>query len=495
MIKWIIQDVRRILKSRKTFLLLTIIIISILGFTFNNSYNKSIKGNSDDFLNEQLANYNSPLSLNSLHEIKFSFDNECLFNTENKDTEDLCASYFIFSEHFNKLEKKISAEYSEEVNSPLSDKDFFKLRLFLLDKATDNFINYYNDQNPKLQASIKERVIDFDKIIEIKEYIKLNIRPDYQDFDISKNSRKSISTFNQRAIELYESYTSYENDLPIQAHNTLTSSFFIANYIDQFFLLLVIVAVLLIFDSFYRDYKSGVIKTILSAPTKRYRYVVMKTISTIISMLVIIISPLLLTSIILYIKNGFDTSQYPILISRTTLSEFDPVLEYSKVLSIYKPATHYSKYVNVYRVGPVSQFTGDLADVPFGTQIDLSLLFNAANVQIIILAKYIFLLLLYFVLIIIFISTLNSLCSLIFNHSLISLVVLLISVGLNLFINNFLLGNPLTNFIPFTFLSPTALLMGTKPYTFYNGVITLVVWIVILNIITYRLLKKKDFTY
>lgn len=495
MIKWIIQDVRRNLKSRKTLLLLMIIIISVLGFIFNTSYNKSSDPTTDVSPNEKLVFFQTPQSLNSLHSIEFSFPIKCRFNPEGEDTGDICNSYDIYIQYMKKIEEKVHSEYHEEIKSDLSDKEFYKLKLFLLDKATDIFLDYYNDQKLEFQATIKDRAIDLDKIVEIKEYIKLNISSDYKDFKMPIKDEKSISVFNNNAIELYESYVSYENNLPIQAHNTLTSSFFIANFIDQFFLLFVMVGVLLIFDSFYRDYKTGVIKTILSSPTKRYRYVLMKTISSIISMLIIIISPLLITSIILYFKNGFDTSKYPILISRTTLSEFDPVLKYSRILNEYKPPTHFSKYVNVYRIGPVSQFTGDLAAVNFGAEIDASLLFNAANVQIIILSKYIFLLLVYFVLIIFFLSALNSLCSLIFNHSIINLVVLSASIGLNILTNKFLLGNGLTNFIPFTFLSPTALLMGTKPYTFYNGVITLVVWIVILNIITYKLLKKKDFTY
>ena len=262
MIKWILQDVKRTIKSSKTYLLLAVIIISIISFLFNNMNQQAgyIEVN-----NQQ----GEITSVSSVHEsyaeifnMQYAFDFNCLSGSSDGPE---CNSYLTYMNYINIL------------GTDISDQEEYELKLFLLDIATDDFITYYEQQNEDFKDAIDKKAIDIKLITDIKSEIKNSISPNYDSFSLDL-SAPTITNFNKKAISLYETYVNYQNNYPLNIKYEMTSSFFLANYLNEFFLLIVLVTALVVFDSFYRDYQSGVIKTILSTPTRRYRYVVMKTI-------------------------------------------------------------------------------------------------------------------------------------------------------------------------------------------------------------------------
>lgn len=478
MIKWILQDVKRTIKSRKTYLLIAVIVISIASFLFVNM-NKQPEyitmTTSSNGTTNQITVHESFVDI---YNMSHAFDFKCLTNEDQENCED-----------FKTYEK-----YVNMLNASTDEVEQYELTLFLLDIATDDFLNYYDSQNDAFKTSINQKAIDIELIRATKEDIKTNISSKYDTFELSLSS-PTIANFNNQAITLYETYVNYQSAYPQHIKYEMTSSFFIANYLNEFFLLIILITALVVFDSFYRDYKSGVIKTILSTPTRRFRYVVMKTISSVMSIMVVVFTPIIVTAAALYFINGYDSLNYPIYISRNAMSSFDPVLTYSRIINDEKPALYFSTYQNICSIAPVSQYPVDMPKAVFGAVIDCRDLFPAANISIITLSKYIPIIILYLILVIIFIASLNTLFSLLFNNQILNLIVLCATIGLSVIISKVFIGNVLLKFIPFTFISPTALMMGTIPYTFLNGVVTVTVWTLILTAINYIVIKRKDFSH
>ncbi len=115
--------------------------------------------------------------------------------------------------------------------------------------------------------------------------------------------------------------------------------------------------------------------------------------------------------------------------------------------------------------------------------------------KVMMLSEYLSLILIYFILVSIFISLLNSLLSVILNNRIFNLITLSSIIALGIILNKVLLGSEILKFLPTTFLSPTKVLMMTIPYTFLNGILVISLAIIILSILTYYFIQKKDFTY
>lgn len=482
MIKWILQDLKRILKSHKTYILLIIILLSMINFIATN-YNKEpelISTISFSGDNEAVENtYDA--SLKDIVYLEYSFDPQCIMPMFENDALNECKDYKIFK------------TYIEQLASDQSDEEHYRLRLFLLDKMTDKFLDFYDSQVPELQAKYDTYLLDMDFIKDLKVHIKESIAVDYEDFEIPY-FYMDTQLFNMQAINLHETYENYTNNYPQDVKYQMTSSFFIANYLNDYFLLLVVAGILLIFDSYYRDYKLGVTKNILSAPMKRFRYIIVKTISAVISLLIIIFIPLLLCSLVLYIMNGYDTPNYPIYVSKTTLSSFNPERSYIRAIL---PGYEYgqSTYRGICSVEPVTKFAIDKNPELVLYPIQCLGAIPGSTVRVLPLSNYIFITLGYLILLSLFIASLNTTVSLLASNQVVNVIILLSLVfGSNLILNSFF-GQVFLKLLPFTFMSPTALMMQTIPYTMLNGIVTVSVWTIIVTAINYYLIEKKDFTY
>lgn len=476
MIKWILQDSLRTLKSRKSFLLLAVVAISMISFVMTYDVSPEIPDYVPEHLIQEYKDKQLYDVISSLYDQFPYITDEETYNTYNVDT---------FQELFQQLVDE----------TDLSEK--YKIRLYLLDLGSDSFFEYYEslEAGSHMDKTIAEKAINVELIKEIKNKIKTEIAPDFKPFVFENDYSGAISNYNRIAIDLYETMISYENSYPQDVDYVLTSSFFVAGYISNYFLLIVLVGALLIFDSYYRDFKSGVFKTILSSPTRRYRYIMMKSLSSIISIAAIIFGPMLIVSLFLRFTVGYDTPNYPVYISRTTLNSMDPVLKYSHIINAEKSSLFYSRYQDFCTVGPITKFPVDVIAPQFGVSPSCESQFPALNITFMSLSKFITITLLYLFLIFTFLAALNTLFSLTINSATINMTILGVIILLSVFTSQMFIGNKLLQFLPLTFISPIALLLGTVPYTLLNGVITISVWTIILLLINYIITKRKDFTY
>ena len=492
MFKWILQDVKRILKSKKSFLLLTMVFLTIVNFIASDTrhklpelpdhvYTPLFDSENDPYKNDALVN---------IYTIANQFDYHCYLDySEFPEFEDDFADYDceVFKEYRTFLEKLIAEDDLSE---------FYRLKMYVLNASIKDFIKYLDAGNPELVALIEEKSINVDQVKHIIDYVESEIAGDYDDLVLIDTNR-SLSDYNKRVIDLNETYISYMNNYPLDVKYTLTSSFFIANYLNDYFFFLIVIMIFLVFDSFYRDYNSGVFKNLLTVPTNRFKYIIVKTISSTIAITIFVFGPIILTAILLYIYNGYDAINYPVYVSRNTLFTFKPTKEYVRYMSkdsIYSPITH-SKYRDFCQLAPVMQFPVDKIDASFNEVYNCIDYFSARSVLMISLTSYITLSISYFFIVIIFIASLSTLLSLVFDSAALNIIVLLLTLGSTSILNDLLIGNVILKFMPFTFLSPTALLMGTIPYTFLNGVIVLSISIIIFTITNYYILKRKDFAY
>ena len=243
MFKWIMQDVRRNLKNRKTLLLITVVCISIVSFFFRMQSERNLTHSFD--ANTSVPEFVSDNTLSIVSKMEYLFPLEC---SENETSEN-CGDYLLFKQYHDQLfeEAKLTAKETQQ------------LRLFLLDINTDNFIDYFDDNNEKYQSLVRPKVIAIDDIKTIKDHIKRDLENEFIYFSVP-SSVASVKQYNESAIALAENYSAYENNYPLSVKLDITGSIFLAHYINEFFLLLVVISILLVFDSFYRDYKLGVTK-------------------------------------------------------------------------------------------------------------------------------------------------------------------------------------------------------------------------------------------
>lgn len=373
--------------------------------------------------------------------------------------------------------------------------DILLLNIYLKSLQTDAFIKYYDGQNDQFKQLVKDRVMLLAEVRVINDEVRTIMEDKFPFLNKIKVGDQviSVDTYNYDAMNLYENYLIYKNNLPINAMTQMTASRFLALYLDAFFLVIIVIGILLVFDTYYRDYKSGVIKTILSSPVRRYRYLFMKSISAMLSIFIIVIAPILISYIGLYIYHGYDTLSFPVYISRSTLNSFTPVKEFSKIINAELPPTFFSTYSEVCNLNMTTKFVSDVQSGAFGSSAPCT--FYASTATNISYAKYLLLLVGYYFLLVGLLASINSLFSLIFKNSIVNVIALVTFALSNILLIKLFIGKQFLKLLPTTFLAPAKLLMGLTPYTYLNGVVTISIWIIALNFITYILLKQKDFTY
>lgn len=500
MLKWILQDIKRSLLSRKTYILMLVVLMSIGGqFYMHNESNRVF----DEDGVEIVFNYGPEVDLergrifnilseeiNYVHSLAGSLSPaKCLAEIEdyfgrNEFDPDECHSLYIFDQSY--------AKYYRSDNQEISNDEALDLYFYLFDKRTESFFDDYDNSDVDFQKVLAEKTLNFDELRTIKNNIKETIKFDLPEFDGIK-PRMGVKEINEISIKIFSLNYIISNNLPINLESNLTATFFIAKYINNFFLLLLLLGILAIYDTFYRDYKSGVIKNILTSPTKRSRYLFMKTISAFVTIFIIMALPVLLTALGLYLYLGYDALNYPVYISKRTLSSFTPVRQYSPVISDFFPDTVFSKFETICEVGPVTSSVIEIKNPIFDTVPFCRL--DALTVTSISLKYFILLLMGYYFLLMTFIASLNSLMSMLVKKELYNLIIFIVILSVSGLIAQFFIGSSVLKLLPFTFINPTRLIMGTLPYTFLNGVVILSVWTIGLIITNLIIIKRIDFTY
>lgn len=477
MIKWILQDTKRNLKTKKSFILFIVTLLAVFSFILNDSQQHDEDFNQDDFMNEIL----NPDKINKALKFSMFVGYNCYYEV---DAEDSCASNDAFDRHIKLMEEE------------LDETEFNMQLLHLYDSATDGFLAYYDESPDSFKLALDRMSVNINDFRNIKNDLKVKNEGKYETIIFENLYVEDVSLFNVLSIEAQELYFNTIHGYPDDVSEILSSGFFMARFLTEQYFLLILITILVVYDSFYRDYKSGVFKTILSSPTKRFRYIFVKTMSSTLSIFILVLSPLLIGVICLNITVGYNTLNYPIYASKTTYNSFTPALRHTRFLNEVKTVDYYSKYQDICRFGPVSQFPYDLSGAGYETVVNCATARpRFFTLQIIPLSKFLLSLALISVLIIIFIASLNTLFSLIMDSPILNLSVLLTTLIASGLLNKVLIGTSILKLSPFTFLNPAALIFGTLPYTYLNGIITLSVWIVIISVINYYISKNKDFAY
>lgn len=512
MLKWLYLDIKNNLKSKKVIILLTIIFFSMFYFIadynpIDEEYEEYLRDNYQqeiqnlEFLHgldlsrlDELELYKFDRQFKEILQLIHNYHSNCIYYSYLTSSQQKAINYEELCYDFNLYQKSVDQLLTYYENADL--ENFYQLKMHILNLATDQFIEYFNRQPQDMQKRLKDYLLTYDTITSFKTEIKaLNL--DYPTFKIDIKDDSLVAGYNRNAKELFESYYFQQNNYPLDMNYELNFGFFIANYLDQYFLLLIFSVIILIFDSYYRDFKLGVFKNILTTPTKKHRYIILKTLSTIISSLILIIIPFLVVGIYLYLKVGYSGLNYPVYIRKNATTSIYPPLQYSRFITdAGLDPNYFSTYSNICNYGPISKFPIDFIKKFGVTKISLcNTEIHYASIKLIMLSKYLILILLYFVLVIIFLSLLNTLFSLLFNNRIVNLIVLSSYIGVGLLLLKLFYGSKILRVLPTTFLAPTKILMVNIPYTYFNGMLVLSIANILLAITSNYFLNKKDFSY
>lgn len=262
--------------------------------------------------------------------------------------------------------------------------------------------------------------------------------------------------------------------IDLMTYSTTDSATIIVQFMRSLFPILPVILITLIcFDAIHEDEESGVIKTLLSQPVKRCRYLHKKMQGHMAAILVIFLLPLLAISLVLGVSDHYESIQAPVLANvqgitsmnqmENTLAEMEKNNEQVKTLGItrYFSVPHQTSSPNTqFDFMPMWQFT----------------LF-ALMQSILVLAFCMFL---------------NMLMNVLCRHKMASLVltlgILIIGMGM---------AQPQNTaswyaWLPFTYFNPVDILSGYSSYTYLNGIVVLTLSCVILYGITRFLFQRKD---
>lgn len=487
MIKWILQDTKRVLKSRKVIFILAIVVISIVVTLVPQRLYGQIYYGETYILNGVRTQMSSSPNMSedtiTIHEeLKSRFKRNCLEDDLNAVE---CTAEKEYMERYG--------QYDNDYSRPqLNDEERLKNYFSLAHTYLTTIQSQINKQNADYQALIVPKLLDYHLVDDYIASIEQNVEIEAFDYELESdlfNAKKFSTIMSSLSHNIYIA----KHDIPQYYNISKTSGFFLAGYFNTVFVLLIFLAAIIIFDSIFKDYKSGVIKTIMSTPTRRIRYFILKAASAFLSIIIVIVVPLLIVTTVLYMIDKTTSLAYPIHISKTTLNSFSPYKAYASVINEFNPPSHFSTYQNICNFGPVTQYPMDLAKRSFGMSVPCNPDFSGFH--LISIGKYLGMITLHLTLVFALLVSINNVLSLYVKSSLLNMVMLTGILGVSLVLIDLFMGQAFLKFLPFTFINPVQLLMGTIPYTYLNGLVTLGSWLIGLNVFTMYRLKRHDFTH
>lgn len=486
MLKWILQDTKRTLKSRKVVFLLLVIIVSIL-VTTNigsrlNSYETTRTIVNDDGSYQMMVMPNLGSEVLDIHsELKGRFLSTC---TGDKQDPIQCAGEIEYNRRFSIYDNSI---HIFDLESEDVERDYYSLVHIYLTNIKDQV----EAENEDYQFLLKPKLLDYHKIDTILNYIETQKLHEPFPYQLQTGFISPI-IFSESMVSIATQLYYHEHSIPDNFNIVNSAAYFLATYLQYSLMLIVFIAIVIIFDSLYKDYQSGVIKTIMSSPKRRVHYFILKFSSAMLSITIVVLIPLLLMSIILYLMEGVIGLGYPIQISRSSLTGFIPFKQYTAVVNLEKPAADFSTYQTICNIGPITQYVSDIATGAFAA--DTPCLPDFTSFMTISLGQYLILILVHLILLIALLASINNLMSLYVKSALINIVVLCSIVGISLFMTDLNIGKAFLKFLPFTFMNGPQLLMETIPYTYLNGIFTLGGWLILINGWAIFALKRHDFS-
>lgn len=482
MLKWILQDVVRTLKSRKVLFILVVVLASILMLVIPNRLKVPEEKGYRVFVEDKVTEIHHFLIRDIMfldEQNRLRLDLDCLgLNSDNPG----CEAEKEYTQNFDHLAYRFLNEMDEEEKV----KTYFSLSHIYFSGVRESI----QSGNSEYQKLIGEKLLDYDSL-----EVQLAYLEDHKMIEVMSHKLKvgfvNPSIYSNLILNFNNYIYALKTGQPYDLDQKFPASFFVAKYLDMAFVMLVFLSTVIVFDSIYKDVNSGVIKTIMSSPMRRMRYFIIKVLSAYSSMMIVLFVPILICALVLTMIDGYTAWNYPIHISKYTLSSFTPHKQYSYIVNKYILASDFSTFKNVCNFGPITQFTTDRYGIGYGGALVCSP--DVIGFQSITVGHYISLLVSYLLLIFMLMASLNTLLSLKFKTALLNLIALVGILGVSLILTDLFIGQKFLEFLPFTFMNPIKLLMNLTPYTFIHGVLMVSIWIVGIIGAIGLILKRHDF--
>lgn len=337
---------------------------------------------------------------------------------------------------------------------------------------------YYSQYNDEVDKIIEKRNLTHIKVLDLAH--------NSTDVSNTTNADLSIASFidTQYCIRLFD--TLLDKGLaPINHYQVDSISIFFHTFNEIVPLLGVILICLLGFDSISKDKEMGTIKTIISSPHMRKRYMFVKTISTSCVSFIMLLLPSVLISVCLGAFDKFKMIFYPTLTFKEGLHSFQ--MAFNNIGDMEKMVDMGRMYSSEHYSGLVrhSLYGGDNMNWTALRSPDMSLDYMS-------LGLFLLFALVLLVLFILFLNSMTMFINIVIKSKTIGLC---ISLALCLLLYA---TTPITNtavgylFDPFSYKNAVEVVAGTTSYSFFSGIVVLSVYILILQIMGRIVMKKKD---
>ncbi len=345
------------------------------------------------------------------------------------------------------------------------------------DKYKDEY-HYYTQYNDEVEQIIKKRGLSDIEVPDIS-----NMK---DDLNYQTNAALSLNGYidAQYAVRLFD--VLIDQDIsPINHYQVDSVSIFFHTLNEIVPFIGLILVCILGFDMISRDKETGVIKTIISSPKMRKRYMLNKSIISSIISFIVLLLPTFFISLCLGFFDKFKMFYYSTLTFIDGLCSFD--LAFNNIAGMEYVADAGRMYSSVHYSGLVrhSLYGGDSMNWTALRAPDMSL--DYMN-----LGQFLFFALLLFVVFIIFLNSLVMCINLVVKSKIWGLCFTVI-ICLAGYVTTPIENTAWTNILnPFSYKNAVEVVAGTSSYPFFAGIILLFVYICILQIIGKFIMRKKD---
>lgn len=499
MFRWILIESKQLLLKKKTILLLLIVTV-LTGFMVMNeaglyqtSIQPTIRELEMNVRRTEFNNMNRNLELqyfcsmsyeDFLRSVSSMYESIEVFEAETGSTE----------ETFNEEQKlRCNGAVISNPDQELLDSYLSQDRRLFVDYEMEISTTYLLSKMNAAYALPQERIHEFFESEDQLNYYKsvmeksIQYQSRYTSVDELGQGYKGLTdqyVINYPAIKTDALHKIIENDLPYIYEHELTPSTVILYYFQYYAVLLILFVIILGFDSIYSDMEDGSIKTILSGPGARFKYYIVKSISILIVAFIVTILPILVLSLCLGITQGFDSFMTPTFAYNRGYTRLLHDIPYEGNSSAYMS----SRFTHITNIGLLSKAPIQvLMGADSKEYIPMTFHLSVAS-----LGSMVFMTLLLTLLQTIFVVSLNMFTSIVVKtkEKNIMLLVGLFGVGYGAF--KIWSGSYINMLNPFSFLDVLTTIQGASPFTYLNAVITLILWITVLQVLSYKTVRKVD---
>ncbi len=273
-------------------------------------------------------------------------------------------------------------------------------------------------------------------------------------------------------------YYLYSHDLKYILPGEFTNLEGIYGYLINFFpIILIVVCILLNYDSINKEVTGGSVKLILTQSTPRWKYYLSRYFTGVIITLFVVLLPMLITNLYLGFQIGFESIDYPVLYDGQGVKKFKPAFNYMELMESKIDITFwdYASFIKK----------------PYRKNFEVSNLYQR-NIDIIPFYKFILLSFLFTLLFIMFLVAFVQLFSALINNKVLSLMTITGIFAANYYIFKPFLYEEHYNLCPFTMNNSARIVAGTHNVTMLTAFIVLTLSTVIFLLIGVKYFNEKE---